>query len=183
MNFDSPSESNSRQQTPFINDNIARNKYDHNDINNSNNINTNNNNNNNNNDNDYIRKKSLMNKEIVIDWPLLSRSAFTECLMCYAVDMELGPTVSTDSIEYNFLSFPFLFFSFLFFLLFYCNTCFITYTFLTFQPVFLCFCLSVCLSVCLFVFLSTSTSIFHSTFLFLFFVLNQLIPLHRKNAS
>ena len=43
-----------------------------------------------------VRKNSLMNREILSDWPLLSRSAFTECLMCYAVDMELGPTVSTD---------------------------------------------------------------------------------------
>ena len=55
----------------------------------------NNNDDKNNNNNATTRKNSLMNREIISDWPLLSRSAFTECLMCYAVDKELGPTVST----------------------------------------------------------------------------------------
>ena len=55
----------------------------------------NNDNKSNNNNNATTRKNSLVNREIASDWPLLSRSAFTECLMCYAVDKELGRTVST----------------------------------------------------------------------------------------
>ena len=39
--------------------------------------------------------------EEISEWPLLSRAALTECLMCYAVDAELGSTVSTIFINHK----------------------------------------------------------------------------------
>ena len=43
-------------------------------------------------DTDFLSKAS---RSVLVDnWPLLSRVKFVECLVCYAVDEEMGNTVS-----------------------------------------------------------------------------------------
>ena len=45
-------------------------------------------------DTDFLSKASV---PIIDNWPLISRLKFVECLVCYAVDEELGNTVSFTS--------------------------------------------------------------------------------------